>query len=164
MLVSVALFSIVIAGVSTAYLNLINLDRQTHALNDIVDNLNFATDSISRSIRTGTIYQCGSAQDSYGNCATTPGSSMSFVNDQGQSVSYNLSGSQINECISSTCTAFTDPRITINTLGFYVRGVGVGDNQQPQVIIVIHGSIPVSSTINQAFTIETAATERGIDI
>ncbi len=174
MLVSVALFSIVMTIVAAAYLNLINLDRQTHATNDIVNNLNFAVDSIARTIRTGTVYSCGSATDSYGDCPTVPGTAMSLTNDQSQSVAYILNttthqigtcATTVSLCNSTNATYLTDPRIKINTLSFYVSGNSKTDGLQPQVVIVIQGTLavdPAHAPVN--FTIETSATQRGVDI
>lgn len=172
MLVSVALFSVVMTIVAAAYINLINLDRQTRATNDIVNNLNFAVDTMARSIRTGTGYACGSPVDGYGNCPLTPGAAFSFTNDQGQPIYYILNSSthRIGECTSLVCgvgtaTYFTDPRISITNLSFYVQGNGKGDGLQPQVIIIIRGTLAVDpSHAPVSFNIETSATQRGIDI
>lgn len=172
MLVSVALFSVVMTIVAAAYMNLINLDRQTRATNDIVNNLSFAVDTMARSIRTGTVYFCGSG-DANGNCPTIPGTSISFTNDQAQGITYllNTTTHQIGECaFSSGCntsnaTYFTDPRISITTLSFYVSGNGHGDGLQPQVVVVIHGTLTIDpSHPPVSFSIQTSATQRGIDI
>jgi prepilin-type N-terminal cleavage/methylation domain-containing protein len=174
MMVSVALFSIVMTIVAAAYLNLLNLERQTRATNDIVNNLTFAVDTISRSIRTGTNYQCpaGSTNCSLGS------NSFTFVNDAGVTVTYLLdTGSQrIGECVpggvactTANATYFTDPRIKIDTLSFVVTGVGgfvaTGDRAQPQVLIVIHGTIPIDSVHPAVdFSVESSATQRTIDL
>ena len=61
MLVSVAIFSIVMVMALGALLSLSTADKKAQALKSAVDNLNFALDSMSRSIRTGSNYHCGSA-------------------------------------------------------------------------------------------------------
>jgi prepilin-type N-terminal cleavage/methylation domain-containing protein len=170
MIVSVAIFAIVMTAVSASYLNLINIDRETRATNDIVNNLSFGLDSMSRAIRTGTNYQCGGYGG--GNCATSPSSTFTFINSDGLQVTYLLNNGEIGECtgsIGSGCstaaaTYFTDPRIDITTLSFYVSGVGVGDTLQPRVTLVIHGKLATIESNSIPFTIQTTATERGIDI
>ncbi|MDR3547762.1 MAG: type II secretion system protein [Candidatus Pacebacteria bacterium] len=166
MIVSVAIFAIVMTAVAAAYLNLINIDRQTRGTNDVVNNLSFALDSMSRAIRTGTNYQCGGSGGS--NCPSGS-SEFTFINSSGQTVTYLLSNGEVGECIGTLCTPssatyFTDPRIKISSLTFYVTGVGTGDVLQPRVTFVIHGTLTTSTSNAVAFTIQTTATERGIDI
>jgi prepilin-type N-terminal cleavage/methylation domain-containing protein len=167
-IVSVALFSVVMTIVASAYLNLLNLDRQTRATNDIVNNLDFVVSTMARSIRTGTDYQCGGTGGT--NCPITPSSTFAFVDDQGNTVTYSWDSinQQITECYGAGCTitAITDPRIKIDTLHFYVRGAQNNTDQiQPQVIFVLHGTISVNSDSTPiSFTIQTSATQRQIDI
>lgn len=167
MIVSVALFAIVVTAVAGAYINLINIDREARGTNDIVNNLSFALDSMSRAIRTGTNYQCGGPGGT--NCSSTPSSEFTFVNSDGQTVTYLLSGGEIGQCIGALCTPatatyFTDPRIIVTSLSFYVSGVGTSDALQPRVTFLIHATLKTSSADNVVFTIQTTATERGIDI
>ena len=175
LIVSVAIFAIVMTAVAAAYLNLINIDRQTRGTNDLVNNLSFGLDSMSRGIRTGTQYECA-ANPVAPNCATIPSSTFSYVNSSGQQVTYLLGTGanvgQIGECtgiIGSTCsvataTYFTDPRIKVTSLAFYVSGVGAGDTLQPRVTFTIHGTLSTGPTSTVTFTTQTTATERGIDI
>ncbi|HEY5383439.1 MAG TPA: type II secretion system protein [Candidatus Paceibacterota bacterium] len=74
MLVSIALFSVVMVMALGALLSLSVADRKAEALKSAVDNLNFALDSMSRVIRTGSGYHCGSVLG--GDC---PGGSNEFV-------------------------------------------------------------------------------------
>ena len=128
-------------------------------------------DTMSRSIRTGTNYQCGGAGGT--NCAyPSPLSTFTFVNDLGKTVTYSLdtNANAILECYDTGCTPtqITDPsRIKITLLNFYVSGVDSGnsDSQEPEVTMVIQGSINVDT--NHApvtFDIQTSATQRQIDI
>ena len=167
MIVSVALFSIVMTIVASAYLNLLSLDRQTRATNDVSNNLNFVIDTMARNIRTGTSYYCGTSGGP--NCPTTPRSVLSFTDDQGNTVKYSLSGTgQVLECYGASCTdtAITDSRIVVDTLNFYVRGVdsGNGDQMQPQVTLVLHGTIVADPQHTIPFSIQTSAVQRQINI
>ena len=176
MLVSVALFSVVIVIVAAAYLNLVNLDNQTRATNDLVNNLNFAVDTMARSIRTGTSYNCDtvSPSDSFHDCTTIAGTGLSFVNDQGTQIGYvwNTSTHQLGECTAGAvpCTAaaatyFTDPRISITTMKFYVSGNDKTLLQQPQVVLVIKGTLATDpSHPIVSFDIQTTAVQRGVNI
>ncbi len=176
MIVSVGLFSIVIVIVGTAYLNLVNLDARTRATSDAINNLSFAMDTISRSLRTGTQYECG-GHGNGPNCWPDPSNKISFINDQNQYVTYFLDTSvnQIKECVSavpnSSCSAgvndfaVSDPRLNVNVFNFYVRGVGINDGIQPEVILVIRGTVALQGNQQPvSFTLQTTASQRGIDL
>ena len=169
MIVSVGIFSVVMLIATGAYLTLIDLDRRARAGNDVVNNLSFAIDSMARTIRTGKDYACGAGG---GDCFGTGDSRFSFTDEQGRTVTYLLADGTIARCTSSPCLAanavpLTDPRVVIDSLTFYVRGTIPGDAIQPHVIFSAHGSVEVKeagTAVPLAFTIETAATQRRIDL
>ena len=173
LMVSIALFSIVISTVATSYLNLLSIERQVRATNDIANNLNFVVDTMARSIRTGTNYQCGGVGG--GNCSTA-NSAFAFKDDSGNTNTYVLDSTNhaIGECPNQTTTcvvgsgtyaAITDPRITVNRLDFYVRGVGTGDNTQPFVTFVVTGTLTIDAKhAPVSFSIQSSAVQRQIDI
>lgn len=119
MLVSVAIFTVVMVIALGALLSLSAAGRKAQTINTAVNNLSFAVDSMSRLIRTGLNYHCGTSgtltqgQD----CITTPQSYIAFqvVDDslngciQGSActVVYCLSSAgSTDTCNSSTsCTA-----------------------------------------------------------
>ena len=88
MMVSLGIFSIVMTIAMAAFFNLLSLDRQVRATNDVVGNLDFAVDSMERAIQTGTNYQCG------GWAAVTAGrleqSVFTLTDYQGRTVTYLL--------------------------------------------------------------------------
>ena len=175
LIVSVGLFTIVVTIAMTAYLRLITIDKAARATSDVVTNLSFVVDSISRSARTGTAYNCA---DTSGNCWPDGGNKFSFTNDLGKIVTYILvptsTGNAIGECYdigasiscnASSATIITDPRINILSMMFYVHGVGSGDGTQPQVLFTVRGSITTdANTVPVVFTLESAATQRFIDL
>ena len=164
LMVSVALFSIVMTIVATAYLHILSLDRRVRATNDVSNNLNFVVDTMARSIRTGNNYKCAGGT----NCPFPSGqNSLTFTDDQSNVVTYTLTNKQITECYGSGCTAtaITDPRINISSLTFFVSGVGNSDAVQPFVTFIIRGTLNVDPTqAPVAFSIETSAIQRQIDI
>jgi prepilin-type N-terminal cleavage/methylation domain-containing protein len=175
MMVSVAIFSVVMVIVGAAYLNLINLDQQARAVDEDADNISFVIDSMARAIRTGTSYNCDQSGALNNYCASTAGNSFSFTDSAGEIDTYILSNNRIGECLnySSICTSgvsafqyITSPDITVTNLSFYVRGAPKGDNLQPQVMFSVTGKIN-SAKATQApvsFTIESSATQRAIDL
>lgn len=158
LIVSVAIFSIVMLVAGAAFLTLISLDRKARATNDVVTNLSYVVDSMERSIRTGTGY------------SASAGSSFSFTDGQGRAVSYRLvetaGRGQVEQLISGgSWTPLTDPRVNVENLVFYPRGTTTGDPVQPTVIVTLRGTLkpdPQSDPVE--FVIESAATQRLIDI
>jgi len=174
MIVSVAIFSVVMVIVGAAYLNLINLDQQARATDDDSDTLSVVIDGMSRAIRTGTSYDCNQT-GTPNNCATSPGTALRFKDSAGETDTYILSGGRIAVCLNYTgiCTSgassfqdLTGTNINITNLSFYVRGALKNDQMQPQVIYSVTGQINTGKA-NQlpiSFTIESSATQRSIDL
>lgn len=161
--VSVGIFSLVMLVVTSAYLSLVTLDREARTTNEVAANLAFAVDSVARNVRMGTGYSCAGAGN--GTC-----SQLSFTDTLSQTVTYMLkTDGTVGQCTSGVCTSstavsLTDPRITISSLTFYVRGVGSGDSLQPQVTVSIRGTMPAQRGRTIDFTIQTGATQRYIEL
>jgi prepilin-type N-terminal cleavage/methylation domain-containing protein len=171
MIVSVGLFSVVMLISTGAYLSLISLDRKARATNDLVTNLNFVIDTMERSLRSGSNFQCGGVGGT--NCSGGS-TSFTYVNDVGQTVTYSYDSehSAIAQSINGGVSQqLTDPRVKIQALQFYVRGVGTtpdGQNDditQPWVLFTTTGSItPDSKSAPIVFTIQSTAAARAIDL
>lgn len=161
LIVSVAIFSIVMLVAGAAFLALISLDRKARTTNELVSNLSYVVDSMERSIRTGTAYSAASGTDSF-----------SFTDANGRIISYRLTVTgtqgQIEQRIDSGAwSALTAPRIDIENLVFYPAGTvtGTNDGRQPTVLITIRGKMkPDSQSPDVEFIIESSATQRLIDI
>lgn len=171
LIVSVAIFSIVVVIAMAAYLSLISLDRKARATNDIMTNLSFVMEGMSRSIRTGTNYDCGGI----GSIADCPNgaSYFSFVDENGQTDTYLLNTvdgtirtcQNASVCTANSATVLTDPRINVTNFTFYTQGSAPGDGLQPRVIFVISGTItPDTTSAPVSFTIEGGATQRVLDL
>ena len=178
MMVSIALFSLVMLLATGAFLKFMALERVARYTNDVTNNLSFAVDSMARSMRTGTQYDCG-AVDTTKNCWPTPGSQFSFRDDQGRLITYLLKGDgSIGRCTVSGCTtsnavSLTDKRIKIESLHFFVRGVGpaaseqpiTSINTQPQVLVSIRGTMqPSPDEPPIRFSIQTLSTQRLLEL
>ncbi len=181
MIVAVGIFSVVMLIVTGAYLSLIGLDRELRASTSLVTNLSFALDSMSRGIRTGNSYGCGSTGgDPLNPSAGTNAVCTSFSYydvSLGSKVTYKRKNDgTIGRCTgTSVCTdasaiSLTDPNITIsnpNGLTFYVRGVGTsgsGAGVQPQVTFTLRGTMKGDKNHTLDFSIQTSATQRLIEI
>jgi type II secretory pathway pseudopilin PulG len=174
MIVSVGIFALVMLVATSTYFTLITVDRRARATNQVVNNISFAIDAMTRGIRTGTNYKCqpGGGNDISGSC-----SCFSYT-DTGLNtpVTYHLMANHTigrtigsASCPDDLAVPITDPAITVSKLVFYVRGVGTTTSpfkdEQPQVLFTVLGTMPADSSGNTAsFSIEGGATERLIDL
>lgn len=165
LMVAVGLFALVMTLATGAYLIMIGISRQTQGITSGIDNLSFALETMSRTILTGTSYNCGGA----GDCSN--GSFFSVESSSGHSVVYSLNtnsgvGVLMQTIDSGTAVPLTDSSlVNVKTLTFYAVGTAPGDPTQARVTIVVSGTVQgQSKTTPVSFTVETGATMRGIDL
>ena len=178
LIISVGLFALVMLIATGAYFSLIALDRQARATNQVVSNLSFAMDTMTRGIRTGTDFKCNNnTEDAFGNSSSGACNSFSYSDTVlNTTISYILkSNGTIGRCeggLPGSCTdvnasALTDSTITLQKISFYVRGVGNTGaptwQQQPHVTFVISGRMPAGPNKTVPFTIQQGSTQRLID-
>ena len=75
MLVSVALFAIVMLIAGSTLLSLVYANRKAQALQSVMNNLNISLDDMVRNVRMGSNYRCGSQEGT--DCASGATSSTS---------------------------------------------------------------------------------------
>ena len=161
LIVSVGIFALVMLLASGAYLMMISLNQHAQSIATGIDNLSFAVETMTRTIRTGNNYNCGNIGD-----CPNGASSFSFKSASGVATTYSLAGSSIQETTGSSAQMLTDPSVSISSLLFYASGTGKppADYQQPHVTIIISGTVSYGAGKTEPFTVETGATMRGSDI
>ena len=173
MIVSVGLFIIVMTIALTAILSMINANRKAQSLKSVMNNLNLALENMSRDIKFGKDYYCGSGPladppliNARLDCFSgSPGNLLSYTSKSGLQVVYRLNGTKIERSISPNSggawvpATAPAPEITINSLKFIVQGSRVGDDLQPTVIMVISG-FAGGRTTKSDFSIQTTISQR----
>jgi len=168
MLVSVAIFTFVMLIATSAIFTIVAANKKAESLRSVMDNLDFALESMARNIRTGSSYSClsgGSGGGSeIGNCPSGA-TGFEFVSNQsnGASIEYYLSNGEIMEDQTgwSNSVAITATEINVTSLEFYLIGSGK-DGLQPRVLMTVIGSAGTESTQTQ-FKIQTTLSQRQID-
>lgn len=171
LIVSVGIFSIIMLIVTSAYLMLIHLDRKARATSDVITNLTFVVESMSREIRTGTNYRCNTT----GTNCTSGGTSFRYSDSRSPSrtITYALQTNaqtqkgQVMVTVDSgtpVTSSLTDPRVDVNVLTFYVRGVGTADSLPPHVTFVMQGSIEPEPGEIVEFSLQGSATQRLLEL
>lgn len=181
MLVSVAIFAIVMTIALGSLLAMSESDRKAQTLKSVINNLNFSLDSMSRSIRTGTTYHCDIGQGTLTatrDCTAAGATSFAFRSNEGNTVIYRFENSNRTTCGQpsgtvgcvvrstdggSTYAAITASEVVVNTLQFYVIGAQSA-SLQPKVTILLSGTVQANGTQQTPFNLQTSVTQRLYDL
>ena len=168
MMTAVSVFLVVMTISMGAILGIFDANRKSESAKTVMDNLNFAVETMSREIRFGKNYHCGSGGNisSPQDCLVSGQSFISFLSSDGIQTVYRLNGTTIEKSVDggNTYIAVTAPEIKINSLTFFVVGSNPPpDTLQPKVIIKISGTAGAKSNTTTSFTLETMASQRLID-
>ncbi len=180
-LVSTALFSVVMVVALGALLSMSVSIRRAELLNSVVNNLSSALDSMSRSVRTGTNYRCGSSGVTPLDCASEQ-PFFTYLDANNVQVEYCLSVPGSNTvcnsstlCASGSCSilrklgggayaTLTAPEVQIQHFGFIAEGTATGDNKQPKVTILLSGTAVITNKQSTTFNLQTSVTQRLYDL
>lgn len=166
MMVAVALFSVVMLMGVGALLSLIDANRKAHALNSVMNNLNFAVESMSRNLRVGTNYNCGSINGRDCSGETSIFFTPSVGGGEIWVYQYNSSEKRIemSKNSGSSFIFITAPEVVIEKLEFYVTGSDPSDDFQPRARIIIQGTAGVKEKIKTNFNLQTMVSQRVLDL
>lgn len=177
MLVATALFSIVMVIAVGSLLTMVDANRKAQSLKSVMNNLNFAMESMVRSARVGTSYHCENITSPPPDIATPkdcPDGGILFAfepfdgnpgipNDQEV---YRLLDGRIERSMNSgsSFTPVTADEVQIDDLAFYVVGTTPGDDFQPKAVITIRGSAGETERTRTEFALQMVASQRVFDI
>src|SRR4051812_31822629 len=163
LMVSLTLFVIVVLAAVSSLYSVNNASRKVSAMRNVLDNLNFALESMSRTVRTGSVPVCGgryAVGSSTHNCRfgiDSPSTLLMVHSTLGKErdLEFRLGtnsngGGEIEKCVNDSgiwqaCVALTSPEINVQTLSFYVDGADANDSIQPNIIMFVQGVATVSA-------------------
>ena len=183
LMVSLMIFTIVVLAAVGSLYSVNTASRKVQAMRSVLDNVTFAVDSISRTIRTGKSVVCGGSTNISGtnNCPFSqqvPSSVLEVDNTLGTpglveyrlGVNANGTGNiqkRSQEGCPGACAwggwlSLTAPEVNIQNLSFYVDGADVSDGVQTSVSLFISG---VTSTADDStpFAVQTYISERATE-
>jgi prepilin-type N-terminal cleavage/methylation domain-containing protein len=168
-MVSLSVFLIVMTISLGAILSVTDMNEKVRTRKVAMDNLNFALDSMSRTIRFGTRYHCGGGDVALTADCASGESSFSVRASNGTTVTYAFSGGSITRSVNAaTPIAITSPEISINSVKFRVFGSATyasdASNLQPQVIMTVQGTVGSRVKTQSSFYIQTTVSQRKLDI
>jgi prepilin-type N-terminal cleavage/methylation domain-containing protein len=179
LLVSLALFTVIVVAAIGSLYTVNDASRRVSAMRTVLDNINFATEAMGRTIRTSHTLVCGGVQNVSGqpNCAFSSNASQNSISlitnidNIPIEYRYQLDGvtgnGLIQKCIlqngqivSAQCVSLTAPEVNITALSFFVDGAATGDNKQPSVIMMIQGIAKAGVNNTAPFFIQTYLSQR----
>jgi prepilin-type N-terminal cleavage/methylation domain-containing protein len=167
-MVSLSVFIIIMTVSLGSILSILNSSEKSQTKKTAMDNLNFALESMSRTIRFGTNFYCGTTASNppgANDCASSA-TSFSVRDSNGALIVYSLSNGKIMKAVNNgTANAVTSGEITITRLTFYVFGSsGWPDLHQPRVIVSLSGIVGTKTATASSFNLETSVSQRKLDI
>lgn len=168
LLVSVGLFSVVLTITLGSILTIADSNKKARSLMSVMNELNFAVDSVTRSFKTGTIE--GTPVDTNG-CLITKEVNYDSVNNNNfdlREVKFCLTqytdgrGELTKQVGGNTAVPLTSADVDIDHLKFTVYNRDLGD--QPVAGIVLEGTVKVSEKIRSTFLIQTSVSQRKLNI
>lgn len=192
--IAVGLFSIVMMVALAIILSVVDNNKKVHSVNVVVDNLNFAIDSMVRDIKTGKSYQCSG--DMTVNTAVVPDCTnpinsnvitlISTLYDQDKIVQYEFEaedtgpGGHTGRIVKRSCFITSgsiktcqDGKVDrseltsseINITGVtFIINPGTPSSEQPTVFLLIKGTSAINPTEASDFRIQTLISQRYLNI
>jgi len=178
LMVATFIFMMIMLASMGALLVTIDSARNARGLRTAMDNVNFAMESMTRSIRMGTNYHCVAGEDGINmtdeppyetrDCSfSEPGTFVAFIPQKtlnNNRIGYKLhdrkNGSySLQRCEGTSCVDVVAPEVNIEKLNFVVRGSGSNDEEQASVYIIMKGEVDVKGN-KTPFAIQTMASQR----
>jgi prepilin-type N-terminal cleavage/methylation domain-containing protein len=163
MVLAVAVFTVVSLIAAGALLAIADANRKAQTFKSVVNNVNFALESIARNLRTGRSYSSEDFNQT-SSCLTGYKIGISFTSQEDENISYYLSGTQIMRKVGSeTAVGITAPEVKITKFCLRVLGTGATDDTQPNVLMLVSGLMEGRERSQSRFDIQTLITQRLID-
>lgn len=172
LMVASSIFAMIMLVSIGALLTTFGTAKNSRALRIAMDNVNFAMESMTRSIRTGTDYTCieqgGSVNISGDDVepldCPNGGILIAFTPQQGSPfsrVAYQLSDNTLKryDNLTPTGVPIVSSDVEIEQLNFIVNGSPRDDNIQASVYIIMKGTVTVKGN-PISFAIQTMASQR----
>jgi len=166
LLVSISIFTIVALIMAGSVVSVFNANKKSQALKVVMNNMNFAVEDMTRRIRFGDTYHCGTSGTLTVTRNCSSGDSFLALSSGGNLTIYRLLDNQIQRSDDggSNYIGITAPSVNVQTFKFYVLGTSDTDDIQPWVVLVIRGFVGTKPVVQSTFDIQTTISQRSIDI
>ena len=178
-MVSLGIFSIVAVVAAGSLLKIIDANKKAQSVKSVINNVSFALESMSRELRTGTLYYCSTDFDDIvsrsslagQDCSATPGTLLQFRAGDGRLIAYryNPTNKSLEKAESSDATAqnleafipVTSVRnVVLDNVSFIVKGAVANDTNPAKAFILISGYVAPKPHLRSDFTVQTTVAQR----
>lgn len=182
MIIALGIFAVIAVIATGSLVSILDANRKAQAEKSVANNLHFAFENMSRNLRMGHSYHCGSAGviTEPLDCPNTSDSFISFVSAEGDIVAYRQgeetrADGTVVKMIKRAVrhpgdsgplvfVPLTAPEISVEQLQFFVGGAPSSDKKQPRVLILANGVMKARGNIESRFNIETLVSQRLLDV
>ncbi|MEI6660160.1 MAG: prepilin-type N-terminal cleavage/methylation domain-containing protein [bacterium] len=179
LMVSTSIFVIIMLMALGSLVVASDSSRKSESLRSAMDNVSFAMEDMSRSLRVGKDYSCVAAGSSVvlpvaanNDCTLSGnvgGGAIVFTpagHLTARDTAYKRAGSgpySLQKCDTvNNCIDLTSPDVDVQVLKFFVKGSDSADNTQPSVYIIMKGRVKVKDQY-ASFAIQTLASQRSAE-
>jgi len=179
LMVATSIFVVIMLASMSSLFIMLDATKGSKALRFAMDNVNFAMESMTRSIRMGTNYYCASYGETIDtedltqtqNCSYTDviksgtliafkPQNLSALNKVVYKLSETGSGNTIVRCgEGNPCVSIVSPDVNVEKLKFIVKGSANNDGTQASVYIIVKGTVMVKG-VPTSFAVQTMASQR----
>ena len=166
LMVAMSIFIIIMMISMGSIIGIFDANRKSRSLKTVLNNLNLAVESMSKEMRFGKNYHCGSGTITVPQNCPSGDTLMSFLSSDDLQITYRLNGTTIEKKTEDEIyLPVTGQEIIIDDLTFFTLGAGIENapQLQPKVIIKIksHSGTGKGQT---DFTLQTLVSQRNFDI
>ncbi|MCC6323256.1 prepilin-type N-terminal cleavage/methylation domain-containing protein [Candidatus Nomurabacteria bacterium] len=170
-LIATFIFMIIMLAAIGALVSVSNGAKKAKALRAAMDNVNYAMDNMSRSLRLGSLYHCNTSitilppspitSDCFGDSVIAFAPAHHTVNDTkfefdrptGQILKYSNGMPPIS---------LTAPEVEVTDLAFYVTGSDISDISQPSIFMRVKGNVTVNGDVT-TFALQNYISQRNLE-
>ncbi|MEY2702093.1 MAG: hypothetical protein RLY43_726 [Bacteroidota bacterium] len=176
MLVAVAIFSIVVVIALGAILTILDANRKARTLTEVMNNMNFSVEMITRSLKTGvepdfsfidggTLSVGSIILDESGFQRERTRYSLKTEGDRGYIAKCSNFDYESNDCSTDEWQPITSDLVDVNTFEVLVVGAGTNsDGIQPRTQILISGEVRINENISSDFSLQTTVSQRRLNL
>jgi prepilin-type N-terminal cleavage/methylation domain-containing protein len=181
MLVAVGLFSVVMLVSVAAILSIIGNNKKAQGINNVVNNLNFAIESMVRDMKTGYLYKCDGSwpidQTEAGPCPATPVDKIALLSGSPTAVEYSfiepttendggyVPGHIVKRTGSGNAIDLTSKSdVDIQSVQMYVNNAASGSGSQPGIFLIIRAKANILENEVSEFGLQTFISQRILNL
>lgn len=153
MMVSVAIFSIVMLVALGTILTVLDANRKAQTLSSVMGNLNLALESMTRTIKTGS---------SPSRLASNCNSILQVTDADGFVTLYKKENNSITKKVdSASAVAITAPEVVVEC--FNATVTNNTPNNQPLTVLQVKGYAQITPRIKSNFVVQTSVSQRDLN-